>query len=188
MPSLRPLLGALAAVVALILVPEHADAQASSTTELNTFTVSLMGGLGGSIDSSESGYDNSTIQLGLSSVPSQAVKLGLRIGRLGSMERLGNVLDADLTYLTVSGEYLFGEAGYQSGVFLGLGVYELEGTRRLFDDAFSTTTAGLTGGVTGEFDISRRFGILAELSFHGLVRGDDQFFATGLVGLAYYIK
>lgn len=191
MSSFRSCLGALAAlaaVAALLALPQSAEAQAVSTTNLNTYTVSLMGGLGGSIDEDESGYDNSALQLGLSVVTERSVKLGARVGTLGSIERMGNLFDADVTYVTIAGEYVFGETGYQSGIFVGLGVYQVEGTRVFTREAVDTTTVGLTGGVTGEFDVSRRFGILAELGFHGLTQGEAEFFATGMVGLAIYIK
>ncbi len=188
MPSLKTSLGLLVTLAALIALPEPADAQASSTTRLNTYTLSFMGGIGGSVDENNSGYDNSSFQVGFSVVPERSVKLGARVGQIGSIDRLANLFDADLTYATFSGEYLFGESGYQSGVFLGLGVYQLDGNRLFTGESVSTTTVGLTGGVTGEFDVSRRFGILAELSFHGLAKGDAEFFANGLVGLAVYFR
>lgn len=188
MSSLKAHFGLFAAVLALLALPELAEAQASSTTRLNTYTLSIMGGLGGSIDEDESGFDNSAFQLGFSSINERSVKLGARVGSIGSIDRLGNLFDADLTYATIAGEYLFGEAGYQSGMFLGLGVYRLEGSRLFTGEEISTTTVGLTGGVTGEFDISRRVGILAELSFHGLTQGEAEFFVNGLVGVAIYFK
>lgn len=186
--SLKSCLGVLVAALTLFVLPRAATAQGASTTRLYTYSVSLLGGLGGSIDESESGYDNSAIQLGFSVVTERSVKVSARVGRLGSIERMANLFETDVEYVTVSGEYTFGEVGYQSGMFVGLGAYRLEGSRLFTGEPVSRTTVGLTGGLTGDFDLTERLSILAELSFHGLTQGDAQFFATGLVGLSFSIK
>lgn len=176
-------------VLGLVAQPRQAAAQATATT-LDTFTLSVMLGVGGSIDESETGLDNFTFQLGGSVVTEANVEVGFRIGQMGfgSDEVLGDAFDVDLTYLTVAGEYTYGEATYQSGVFIGLGLYRFEAIELFTAQSLSTTKFGLTLGVTGEFDISDRFGILAELSGHAVPGAPAEFFAAGLVGLAIYFN
>ena len=181
--SPKTVLGVAAVALALIAAPRPAAGQAKSTTNLSTYSLTLLGGVGGSADESESGFDNSALQVGFSVVTERSVKVGARLGSLGSIERMGGLLDTDLTYLTISGEYAFGEAGYQSGVFFGLGLYRVEGLRRFTGADESTTTAGLTGGINAYFDVARRVDIVAELAVHGLTQGESQFFVTALAGV-----
>ena len=91
-------------------------------------------------------------------------------------------------YLTVAGEYLFGESAFQSGLFIGLGAYKFEATDFFTGLEISTTTIGVTGGVTGDFDISSNAAIVGELSFHALPSAEAQFFVGGLVGVQFYFK
>ena len=76
----------------------------------------------------------------------------------------GGRLNADLTYATVGGEYLFNEGYYTSGVYLGLGWYGLDGGELAESD--SEGSIGLALGLTGDFAITKRFSILVELSGH----------------------
>jgi hypothetical protein len=176
-------------VLALAATPRQARAQATVTT-LDTFTLGVMLGVGGSIDESDTGLDNLTFQISGSVVTEPNVEVGFRLGQMsfGSDERLGDVLDSDMTYLTFAGEYTFGEATYQSGMFIGLGLYRFAGTEIFTTKSISTTKFGLTLGVTGEFDLSDRFGILAELSGHAVPGAPAEFFGAGLVGLAIYFN
>lgn len=179
----------LVAVAVLLAASAPVSAQTSSTGNY-VFKVGLMGGAGGSIDEDKPGYGNSAFQLHGSVVLESNSQVGLRIGSLdlGSDQPLGDLFDAGLTYLTVAGEYTFGEMGYVSSLFAGIGVYELEGTHQLTGAAVSNTRVGLTLGATGEFNISKSFGVVGELSAHALPSGEAQFFASGMVGLAYYFK
>lgn len=189
MLRLKPLLALSIPVLVFAVVPRQAAAQVTTNT-LDTFTLSVMLGVGGSIDESETGVDNPTFQIGGAAVMEEGVEVGFRIGRMGfgSDEVLGEVFDADLTYLTFAGEYIFGEATYQSGLFIGLGLYRFSGTELFTAQSISTTKPGLTLGVTGEFDVSRRFGILGELSGHVIPGAPAEVFAAGLVGLAIYLN
>lgn len=191
MPSSKTLLGVL--VVAVVAATGSAAAQSMSTASTTTYTATLLGGLGGSIDENESGYDNTAVQLGFSVVTRRSSRFSFRAGNLGSFDRLVNLADADLTYVSVAGEYLFGEAGFVSGFFAGIGVYRLEGTRIIggppsnptLGDGVSTTTVGVNGGFNGEFDITRNFVVVLEIGLHGITKGDAQFFANGLIGVGY---
>ncbi len=180
---------AAAALALLFVAPGLLSAQGSSTGNY-TFKIGLMGGLGGSIDEDDPGLDNSTIQLSGSMVTEANVQVGVRLGKMefGTEQSLGDLFDAELTYATIAGEYTFGEVGYVSAVFLGLGVYELEGIDLPTGAGVSNTRVGVTLGASGEFDISKRLGVIAELSAHLLPSGEAQFFGSGLIGIAAYFR
>lgn len=150
---------------------------------LEDFTISFMGGIGGSVDEDDPGYDNTALQLGGSFSTDKNTVVGLRLGRIefGNDERLGNLFDAQVTYLTLAGEYRFSESYYESGLFFGLGFYDIEGTRPLLGEQ-SETRIGMTGGATGDFDVTERIAIVAELVGHVVPGAEAEFFATGLVG------
>ena len=189
----KTFLGVFAVALIVFCAAGPAAAQTATTSSATTFTVSLLGGMGGSVDENDSGYDNSSVQLGFSVVTQRSVRVGVRAGRLGAFDRLADTAEADLEYVTIAGEYLFGEPGFVSGFFAGLGVYRLDGTRVIggtllnpvFGDPITTTTVGVTGGFTGEFDITPQLVFAVEIALHGTTQGDAQVFAHGLVGIGY---
>jgi hypothetical protein len=167
------------------MLPAAAGAQ-----ELYNFTASLLGGVGGSTDADPgNGLDNLALQLGFAFVTESRTQLGFRLGNfdLGSETLFGSLRNADLTYLTVSGEYRFREAYYESGVFLGLGGYQLQGTGPT-GRSENETAAGLTLGFTSEFKVSRRLAIQLELAGHYADFDEAQIFVTGLAGVAFHFK
>lgn len=177
-----PRLAQTVLIAALLLLPGAARAQ-----ELYTFTAGLMGGLGGSLDA-EPGDDlgNTGFQVNLTMVTEPRTHVGFRLGNLGldSEERFGSLTDAELSYVTVAGEYRFPQTYYESGLYIGLGGYRLEGTRGLRDE--EDTSIGLTLGVTGEFRVTRWLGVLVELSGHYADFDEAQFFAMGHGGIAVH--
>jgi len=88
---------------------------------------------------------------------------------------------ADLSYLTVAGEYLFNEGYYVSGLFFGIGAYDLE----THDPQGSENDTGIGAslGVTGEFAISKRIGVLVELSLHWADLDAVSLFGLGHAGM-----
>lgn len=174
---LRPAL-----LAALLLLPGAARAQ-----ELYTFTAGLMGGIGGSFDA-EPGDDlgNTGFQLNLSMVTEPRTHVGFRLGKLSldSEDRFGSLSDAELSYVTVAGEYRFPQSYYESGLYLGLGGYRLEGNRGNRDE--QDTSVGLTLGVTGEFKVTQWLGVLIELSGHYADLDEAQFFGMGHAGVAIH--
>ncbi len=185
----KPVLLALVVAVALVALPGVASAQASAATN-HTFSVSLMGGLGGSFDEDGPGFDNATLQVGGSVVMEGNVEVSVRFGTMdfGSDRALGRLLDADLTYATIAGEYGFGETGYVSTLFVGLGFYKLDGIHQLTGLQSDETRVGLTLGATGEFDLTDRFGVIVEFAGHSLPSGEAQFFGSALIGVVGYFK
>jgi hypothetical protein len=80
-----------------------------------TFTVSALGGVGGSLDE-ETGFGNQSFQLGLAVLREDLVHVGLRLNRteFDAGDRLNTMHDATLTYLTLGAEYRYVESFYLS--------------------------------------------------------------------------
>ena len=175
-------LGAGILLLAAFLLPGAARAQ-----EPYTFTAGVLGGLGGSLDA-DPGDDlgNTGYQINLAMVTEPRTHVGLRLGNLAldGEESFGTLTDAELSYITVAGEYRFPESYYESGLYAGLGGYRLEGTRGGKDR--SETAPGLVVGVTGEFRITRWLAVLVELSGHYADLDDSQVFAMGHAGLTFH--
>lgn len=177
------LLSRLFLVLALSALPGPAGAQ-----ELYNFTVGAMGGLGGSVDADPGdSLTNTGFQLNLTMVTEPSTHVGFRLGNLAldDDELFGSLSDAELSYATIGGEYRFREPYYQSGLFVGLGGYRLEGTA--FDGSDESDTAlGLSIGATGEFPLTRWLGVLVELSGHYADFDEAQFFVMGHAGFAVH--
>jgi len=170
---LRPRLTTpLFALLALALVPAAGLAQSAYT-----YTVGLQAGLGGSIeDQPDVGLDNFGWQALFSMKIDNSTQWGVRVGELALD---GGGFDADLRYLTAAGEYLFADRLLDSGLYIGLGFYDL--------DAFGAgdTALGVVLGVTGDVHLTERFSLLLELSGHYADLDAVQFFAMAHVGLGY---
>lgn len=170
-------------LLALLLAPAAASAQ-----ESYNFSVGLLGGLGGSPDADPGdSLTNTGYQLNLTMVTEPQTHVGIRAGQLqlDKDEVFGSLTDADLSYVTVGGEYRFRESFYESGLFVALGGYRLEGTGLDLRDK-SDTALGLSIGVTGEFEITRWLGFLVELSGHYADLDETQIFGMGHAGLSFH--
>ncbi|MCY3969179.1 MAG: hypothetical protein OXG74_04570, partial [Acidobacteria bacterium] len=77
------------------------------------------------------------------------------------------------------GEYRFQELYYQSGVFFGLGLYQLG------NGVESEEGPGLTVGVSGDFPINKRLSVVLELSGHYADIDAASTYASAHVGVAY---
>ena len=87
--------------------------------------------------------------------------------------------------MTIGGEYRFPESYYESGVYIGLGGYRLEG-----EDAGGRsredTSIGAVIGFTGEFRVNRVMSILVELSGHYADLEEAQAFGMAHAGLSFH--
>ena len=166
---------------AVVLAPAGAAAQEDQPLE-----ASVLFGVGGSFDQDQAGLGNSGYQIGLSLGVAERTKVGVRFGEIGYSQ--GDFISAlsnpTFSYVTVGGEYTFSERYYESGIYLGLGGYRLEGN--LGGQSFSDTTLGVVLGVTGEFEITRRLGFVAEAAGHLADFGPARYFITFHGGLAYH--
>lgn len=175
----------LAVILALCgLSPAPVQAQ-----ELYNYTVSASFGLGGAPGSdTDDSFGNDGYQLGFSLVTEPRTHLALRLGELSfGDESQGGLFDADLTYLTLGGEYRFRETFYDSGIYLAVGGYQLDGVDAL-GNSDEQTAVGVALGLTGEFEINRRFGVLVELSGHYTDLDAFDLLVLGNVGLAVHFQ
>ena len=89
-----------------------------------------------------------------------------------------------MDYLTVAGEYVFDEPSHQSGLYLGLGFFDLDAFRI---DGMAGDEGGVGGvvGAFGEFAVSKRWFIYGEgfAAYTGL--DVAQIFANLQVGFGY---
>ena len=157
-----------------------------SAQEYFAFRVSGLIGLGGALDDDvSSSFSNTSFQLGFSYESEKDTLVGFRYGQLDFDDGLNDegFGSARLSYLTVSGEYRLNEGYYQSGLFLGIGAYNLETSGLLGTD--DDTGIGATFGVTGEFPVSKRLAVLIEFSAHWADLDAANLFGLGHAGLVY---
>ena len=160
-------------VCSLVALPSQAQ-------NLNTYSVGLMLGLGGSAESTpDTGVDNFTFE-GFFSYKLDRDSL-FRV-RVGQMDLETDIGETELNYVTLSGEYLISAGSYESGLFLGLGFYDVGSGAGFLDD----NALGLTLGVTGDFFLTDNFSALVQFSGHYADFDGTQFFVAGHVGLAYH--
>jgi len=177
---------AVIALVGLLLAPAAAQAQ-----ELYSFTSSLLLGVGGFFDENDGGFGNPSFQLGFSNVIEKRTHVGFRLGHVGfgSSDFVGDLKGADLTYLNISGEYRspgssFSGSFVQSGVYIGLGGYQLGGTTE-DGESESGASIGLVLGLMGDIEITPRFAVRIELSGHILSSDVARYLGLAQVGVAY---
>ena len=161
---------------------------AHAQDEKYPYRVSALVGLGGPISSGDgdsSSLDNGTYQLGFAWISDTDILVGVRYGQIdfGDEEGIGGRSGSDLSYATIGGEYLFNEGYYVSGVYLGLGWYDVGEDDR--GEIGSDSAIGLGLGLTGDFRLTPRFSILVELSGHYTDLDDADLLAMGHAGVAY---
>ncbi len=174
-------------------------AGSSSAQTTSRYTAGAMLGFGGATASGSSGSTIDDVyllddrfdlgyQLFFDMEVRKGVLFGVRLGQMdveiasASLLAFGSSVDSELTYLTLSGEYRLSASTYQSGLFLGLGYYSVDG-QSVFDD---DTGLGLTLGTTGEFRLTDRWSIMVEFSGHYADIEYSQFFIMGHAGLAIH--
>lgn len=84
----------------------------------------------------------------------------------------------EVQHLTTSVEYRFSEPWGSTGLFGGLGFYRLSP-----EDDDSETSFGFNGGVSADFPLSRRYGVILEATYHWVGGELQQRFLTGSAGL-----
>ena len=171
-----------------LLVAAAAPAPALAA-EPYIFTVGALGGIGGPLDADDPdpGTSQQALELQVGLVTELRTLLVLRVGRLdfGDDDVLGDVFSPQLEYATIGGEYRFYKNWYDSGIFLGLGGYRLTGDSGFAGGGSRDETAvGLTGGVTGEFEISKHFALLGQISGHYVDLDQATLFATAMGGVS----
>jgi hypothetical protein len=170
--------------VGLIALTMLVTTSVAASAQTSIFSVALSGGLAGSFDE-DSGFSNATFQARFAFETAQHQFLSVRLGRMDfTGESLSLVNDATIDYVTVAGEYLFTEGNYESGFFMGLGLYDLTGSNNNLEAA-DEGTVGLLFGAVGEFDVAERWFIYGEAAFHYINLDVAQMFADIQVGLGF---
>lgn len=177
---------ALLAMLTTLALPAAAAAQ-----DLYNWSVGVLGGIGGSVDVKPGSRDfsNGSWQIEGLVLTEPRTFLALRFGNLGLGGKdtlFGSRIGADLSYVTLSGQYMFEESYYDSGVYIGLGAYRLGGNDAVTGASASKTVAGGVLGLTGDFKASKRFSVVAEISGHYIDIRDAHIYAMGHLGLAYH--
>jgi hypothetical protein len=182
-PSRAVLPLALGLLMAVLISP-RAQAQAAYT-----FTVGALGGIGGSVDA-DPGDDLSNTSYGLMAglLTDTKTHLMVRAGHLAldKNDLFESLTDAGLDYLTIAGEYRYDHNFYESGVYLGLGGYRLDGNPITGGGSSAETSFGVVLGLTGEFEITRRLGFAIDLAGHWANFDDAQIFVTGQAGIVVH--
>ncbi|HEV3460066.1 MAG TPA: hypothetical protein VHG32_26260 [Thermoanaerobaculia bacterium] len=194
LPDRRDRQGLAARVASLTLLAtlvSLAQPAAASAQELYNWTVGVMGGVGGSVDvkPGSRSFSNASWQVEGLVVTERHTLLGLRLGHLalgGKDTLFGSRTGADLSYVTLAGQYMFQESYYDSGVYLGLGAYRLGGNDAVTGASASKTVAGAVLGLTGDFRASRRVSVVIEASGHYIDIRKAHIYAMAHGGLAFH--
>jgi hypothetical protein len=176
---------------AVLLAAALALAPAPARAQDYTWTLSVMGGLGGALESGGGGAETG-FQVGFGLQFEPGANVWAHFGQLDfeTGTGVGELTDGTISYFNLGGEYLFAEGYYDSGVFLGLGLYDLEGRRVLAPGVLAPSSSdsviGLVLGATGEFKITPSFVFLAEVSGHVLDSDDLRILGTGFAGFGLH--
>ncbi len=173
-------------VVGILILVATGIVGSPAWSQSTTYTASLQGTLGGPLnaDDPDPGLGNLGYQLGFSWVVQPKVNVLARLGEVQfSGEQLDSLVEPSLRYATIGGEYTYEEGYYRSGLYLGLGVYNLEGTRG--SQTVDSTSLGAVLGVTGDFPITRRLSFVADLSGH-VTLNDSRVYVFFHAGLAVH--
>ena len=138
------------AALCLALATPAAEAQ-----ERFAITIGAMGGLGGSVDADPGdSLTNTAYQLTAALIIEAKTLLVVRAGHLNLDDDpvFVSLTDAGLDYVNIGGEYRYDHAFYESGVYLGLGGYRLDGNPLDPGDSETDTSFGVVLGLTGDFE------------------------------------
>jgi hypothetical protein len=188
----RPGRAARAASLALLAVlVSLAQPAAAAAQDLYNWSVAVMGGVGGSVDvkPGSRSFSNASWQVEGLVLTEHRTYLGVRVGQLtlgGKDTLFGSRTGADLSYVTIAGQYMYEESYYDSGVYLGLGAYRLGGNDAVTGASASKTVAGGVLGLTGDFRASRRLSVVIEVSGHYIDIRNAHIFAMAHGGLAFH--
>jgi len=172
----------IAAIIALAPTPVQAQDY--------TWTLSFMGGVGSALR--EGGGSDGAYQVGFGLQFEPGANVWFHAGELGfeTGSSVGELTDGTITYVNVGGEYQFNENYYDSGIFIGLGAYDME-SRLVLEDgvlapASSDTVIGLVLGATGEFKITPSFVFLVEITGHILDSSALRVLGTAHAGFGFH--
>lgn len=173
-------------IAMLLLLTAVVSTPALLAQQARNFRVVASGGLGGPLDadSPDPGLGNGSFQLGFSWVTQPQARVAVRLGSADLGDALEELVDPSLDWLTVGGEYLYSESYFESGIYLGLGYYRLDGVFQGVSE--DDTAVGLVVGATGDFPVNSRFAIVGEVALHWAdLDRVGQLFGFAHVGVAF---
>jgi len=162
---------------------------AAEQQESYTFTLGLLGGLGGALDADpDPGIGQKSFMLAAGMITAPRTLVVVRAGRLAidgdpAFERFSS---AELDYVNISGEYRFAQPTYDYGTYIGLGYYRMNGELLLGGAETSESDLGIVLGFTGDFDITRYLSVVAEISGHYVFLDDASIYGMANIGLAVH--
>lgn len=170
----RMLVVAWLAVMALGMSPK---AEAESGYD---FSLGVLGGMGGTEETDS--YTNRGFQLFGAMELYPRTFFTLRAGQLTLDEDRGSLPEGDLQYLTVATEYRYNAGFYSSGLFLGLGYYNVQSDDGFFDES----AFGVNLGVTGDIPLGTHWSVMLEFSGHYADMDTTQIMLMGHAGIAFH--
>jgi hypothetical protein len=96
----------------------------------------------------------------------------LRAGRietpvgLATVEGARHDVEGEVEHLDAIAEYRFSEPFGSAGLFAGIGLYRQTGSAGAGLDEVSETDYGFLAGVTADFPLSRRYGVILDATHH----------------------
>lgn len=169
--------GVLLAV--FLFFPSWAAAQGGTS-----YSVVLSAVIGGTGDADpDPDIDNLGFQATFTMKTERRSWFTVRAGQMDlEVDEFGGAFDATLRYLSVGGEYRIPAAFYESGLFVAIGGYDVDGG--LFVE--SETSFGISLGTTGDFRLSDRISLVVELAGHLTDLDYANVFVTGSAGIAFH--
>lgn len=146
------------------------------------FTLGLATSFGN--DGGSESFDNLNYELNYRFLVERDTLVGIRAGQMNFDNGVGARSQGDISYVTVAGEYLINEGYYESGLFLGLGFYGINGDPATAQD--SANAVGLTAGVTGDFKVAPAAAVLVQLVVHWTGLSDVDFIASLSAGMSFH--
>ena len=176
------------AAVALVAAGSASELAAQQQQENYTFTLAVMGGIGGSFDADpDPGLSNSSflVQAGLVTEPRTLVSI--RAGKLDldGDDGFEGYTEAELQFVNIAGEYRFRQSYYDYGIYLGVGYYKVDGDLRIGGDA-SESDLGAVVGLSGDFDITPHFSVVGEVSAHYAFLDSAAIYGMAHLGVAFH--
>lgn len=106
----------------------------------------------------------------------------VRYGQLGLDQDSGTLPEGDLQFLTIGTEYRYPAGFYSSGLYIGLGYYDLQSDSGFFDES----AFGLNIGVTGDIPLTNNWSVMVEFSGHYADLESTQLLLMGSAGIAFH--
>lgn len=170
----RSLVVAWLAVMALGMSPK---AEAESGYD---FSLGVLGGFGGTEDTDS--YTEQSFQIFGAMELYPRTFFTVRYGQLALDQDSGSLPEGDLSFLSVATEYRYPAGFYSSGLFIGLGYYDLQSDNGFFDES----AFGLNLGVTGDIPITPHWSVMLEFSGHYADLESTQLLLMGHAGIVFH--